>query len=655
MDTLLRNIRLSRKLLLILALPMLGFIVLAGLLINDNLKALDINRQIVQATVLAEDVSNLVTMLQRERGGSGVFIGSQGRSMREQLSGFRTDVDQALANLRRSAAVDQRVQGILGQFGELEVLRREVDGLGISGRDSGARYTRLILELIGFTHALGEDVNDVALARALGSLTQFVEMKERAGRERALLGVVFNQNSFDSTLLSSFSRNLGEFQAYWEIFQRSADVAFTRQYEQLMQHPGVQEVTQLQQLAFSVSMGEPLNVNAEHWFQKSTERIDMMAEIEQGLAQAANRLASAGYAAAMRSLVLTLVAVGVALLAVLLLAFVIIHNINQAVTELNRSLGSLAQRDLTARANYRGTDEFGMIAGNLNRMADELNRVIMEIGGATAQVATAAEEASAVTLQTSRGLDQQRQSTELVVTAMHQMSATVRDVARSTNDAAALSSQVNDHAAQGREEIRQTVALIQQLSEQARETAKTIGEVKNESASISSVIDVIRGIAEQTNLLALNAAIEAARAGEQGRGFAVVADEVRSLAQKTQESTGYIQNMVSNLQSGSDKATQSMDTTLATAESGSARVVRAGDLLAEIAEGVAGINDRNIQIASAAEEQSSVAEDINHNVLSINEVAIQVSAGAEQTATTSHELARLAEKLQALVERFRTA
>ncbi|WP_420848999.1 methyl-accepting chemotaxis protein [Pseudomonas jilinensis] len=279
----------------------------------------------------------------------------------------------------------------------------------------------------------------------------------------------------------------------------------------------------------------------------------------------------------------------------------------------------------------------------------------MEIGGATVQVATAAEEASAVTLQTSRGLDQQRQSTELVVTAMHQMSATVRDVARSTNDAAALSSQVNDHAAQGREEIRQTVALIQQLSEQARETAKTIGEVKKESASISSVIDVIRGIAEQTNLLALNAAIEAARAGEQGRGFAVVADEVRSLAQKTQESTGYIQNMVSNLQSGSDKATQSMDITLATAESGSARVARAGELLAEIAEGVAGINDRNIQIASAAEEQSSVAEDINHNVLSINEVAIQVSAGAEQTAATSHELARLAEKLQALVERFRTA
>ena len=201
-----------------------------------------------------------------------------------------------------------------------------------------------------------------------------------------------------------------------------------------------------------------------------------------------------------------------------------------------------------------------------------------------------------------------------------------------------------------------------QLSEHARNllgamqgSTESASRQQRETDSISSVLDVIRGIAEQTNLLALNAAIEAARAGDHGRGFAVVASEVRVLAQKTQESTGDIQQMIANLQAGSDRAARSMQDTLGTVQTGASNVVRAGELLARIAEGVTGISDRNMQIASATEEQSLVAEDINRNVIQINDVAIQVSAGAEQTAATSLELARLAEQQQQLVGRFTLA
>ncbi|WP_418054899.1 methyl-accepting chemotaxis protein [Pseudomonas brassicacearum] len=233
------------------------------------------------------------------------------------------------------------------------------------------------------------------------------------------------------------------------------------------------------------------------------------------------------------------------------------------------------------------------------------------------------------------------------------MSATVRDVAQSTGDAAALSQQVSQSTEKGRKEIEATVRVIQDLSEQADQTAAIIGEVKNESDSISTVLDVIRGIAEQTNLLALNAAIEAARAGDHGRGFAVVATEVRTLAQRTQESTGNIQDMITKLQAGSDRATSSMQETLSKTRTGASNIECAGELLAEIAVGVSSISDRNMQIATAAEEQSAVAEDINRNVMEINDVAIQVSAGADQTAATSRELARLAEHQQVMVSRFK--
>ncbi|KGS13061.1 chemotaxis protein, partial [Pseudomonas coronafaciens] len=281
--------------------------------------------------------------------------------------------------------------------------------------------------------------------------------------------------------------------------------------------------------------------------------------------------------------------------------------------------------------------------------------VIREIGSATAQVATAAEQSSAVALQTSQNVAQQRQGTDQVATAISQMSSTVKDVARSTTDASEMSQRVNASTMQGKAEIENTISLIQGLSLQAQQTSQIIGELKGESNSISSVLDVIRGVADQTNLLALNAAIEAARAGEQGRGFAVVADEVRNLAKKTQDSTVSIQQMIANLQSGSERAAASMQETLGKAQEGASNVVRAGELLEEIAEGIASISDRNIQVASAAEEQSLVAEEIHRNVHDINALVIQVSAGAEQTAVTSRELARLAEQQQGLVGRFKVS
>ncbi|WWF47898.1 methyl-accepting chemotaxis protein [Pseudomonas trivialis] len=634
--------------------PLLGFLAFAGIFIADKSDTLGAMNRAVAATTAAQKFSNVVTTLQRERGASGVFLGSGGKSMQDKLKALRQETDTSIGALR-----GQSSEGIpapneaLRALGELAALRLKVDNLAINNTESGALFTDLIKTLVGFNYSLEASIDDPQILRALGSLNQFVDMKERAGRERVLLGLAFNQNRFDAALLSRFSRNLGEFSGYFEAFQRWAPAAFKSKLDAVLQQPGSLEVARLQRLGFDTPLGNPLNIKPEDWFNLSTSRIDLMAGVEAELGQNVAGLAHHERDNAELSLYVAIATVIVMLIALLWLALVIIRNIKRAVTDVNRTLASLSTRDLTVRTRYTGKDEFGEISRNLDNMALQISGVVSDIGSATTQVATAAEQSSAVALQTSQNVAQQRQGTDQVVTAISEMSATVKDVARITTDAAEMSQRVNASTLQGKTEIDNTVRLIQGLEVQAEQTSKIINELKLESDSISSVLDVIRGVAEQTNLLALNAAIEAARAGEQGRGFAVVADEVRNLAKKTQDSTVSIQNMIANLQSGSDRAAVSMQETLGKAQEGASNVVRAGHLLNEIAEGIASISDRNIQVASAAEEQSLVAEEIHRNVNDINSLVIQVSAGAEQTAATSRELARLAEHQQGLVRQFK--
>ena len=650
----LKNAPLSVKLLLILIFPLLGFLAFSALYVAGKYEILSEMKHTLTASDTAQQISAAVTALQRERGASGVFLGSGGTSMRDALSQFRLDSDAAITSLRSlSAESSAELNEVLGGLNDIVTLRQQVDAQSINSSESGARYTRLIVSLIGYTHSLEARVSDPRILRALGALNQFVEMKERAGRERALLGLTFSQKQLNADQLSRLSRNLGEFAAYQDAFQRRATADFKNQLDSALQQPAAQAASNLQRAAMEKALGETLDTQPEEWFKLSTNRIDLMVQVERALGQNVANLATRARDEAAQSLWLTVAAMLGVLSAVVLLSLLIIRNIKSAVSDVNDTLVALARRDLTAHTHYQGGDEFGVIARNLDHMAQQIKDVIQEIGNAAAQVATAAEESSAVALQTSQNVAQQRQGTDQVATAINEMSATVKDVARSTTEAAEMSRQVNDNTLQGKREIEDTVRLVQALSTQAEQTARIILELKKESDAISSVLDVIRGVAEQTNLLALNAAIEAARAGEQGRGFAVVADEVRQLAQKTQDSTVSIQQMISNLQSGSDRAASSMQQTLDKAQASADNVVKAGELLVQIADGIASISDRNIQVASAAEEQSLVSEEINRNVNDINDLVIQVSAAAEQTAVNSRELASLADHQQQLVSRFK--
>ncbi len=321
---------------------------------------------------------------------------------------------------------------------------------------------------------------------------------------------------------------------------------------------------------------------------------------------------------------------------------------------LKNTVGVIEQQsDLTRRIDIHSNDEIGEMSRNLNNMLDKFQNIVQQVTGSIAQLASAAEEMSAVTLQTSHGIQEQQSQTDQLATAMNEMAATVQEVAKHAVEAATAASTANDESSKGRQVVNDAINIINTLAEGITRSSEAIQRVEADSDRIGSVLDVIRGIAEQTNLLALNAAIEAARAGEQGRGFAVVADEVRTLASRTQESTQEIQTMIESLQAGSKEAVQLMEQSREQAQSGVKQTSKAGDALTAIADEVARINDMNTQIASAAEEQGTVAEEINQNVVTISQVGNESAQGAEQTSRASEDLANLAADLQQMVTQFK--
>ncbi|WP_259640164.1 methyl-accepting chemotaxis protein [Pseudomonas syringae] len=611
-------------------------------------------RRAVTATSAAQKLSNIVTTLQRERGASGVFLGSGGKSMQDKLKTFRQETDKAIVEMRA-----QSIDGVPGlekvnrALDDLIALRLKVDALSINGTESSTRFTDVVKTLIGFSYSLEASIEDPEILRALSSLNQFVDMKERAGRERVLLVQAFNQNRFDAPLLSRFSRNLGEFSGYLEAFQRWSPEIFKTKLNDVMQQPGSLEVARLQHLGFDTPLGDALNIKPEDWFNLATVRIDMMAQVEAELGQTVVSLASNARSAAESSLYIAVGTVILMLVVVLWLASVIIRNIKIAVVDVNRTLIALSTRDLTARTRYTGKDEFGEISRNLDNMAQQISEVISEIGSATAQVATAAEQSSAVALQTSQNVAQQRLGTDQMATAISQMSATVKDVARSTTDAAAMSQRVNISTVQGKAEIENTISLIQGLSLQAEQTSQIIGELKGESNAISSVLDVIRGVADQTNLLALNAAIEAARAGETGRGFAVVADEVRALASKTQSSTGDIQEHIIALQRGAKEAVAAIGIAGRQAKEGLEVLRYSAKRQQTVQASVEQVHAAIGLATQAAVHQAEGAQAVRGRVEVIHAQAEKAAKAVVETTASGKVLNGLAAQLKASLGQFR--
>lgn len=358
--------------------------------------------------------------------------------------------------------------------------------------------------------------------------------------------------------------------------------------------------------------------------------------------------------ASIQSFIITIAIVGlVAVAAILLVATIIIRRINRALERVQVAAKQVAQGDLTLRVNLSGADEFSELSASVDNIVNSFQSVISNMNHSTLQLASSAEESSAVAVQTKQNVVEQQQQTQMVATAIHEFSSTVQEVANSAASAAEASQEAEEATYEGSSVVQQTITQINELNTEIALSSEIIQKLSQQSKEIGTVVDVIDGISEQTNLLALNAAIEAARAGEAGRGFAVVADEVRSLASRTQDSTVEIKAMIQSLQESSADSMQRMEKGTNQAQLTAEMAEQAGISLERIAASVDRINNMNTQIAAAAEQQSTVINEINQNVTTINDISTQTASGAEQSSAATLELARLTEDMKVNVDRFK--
>ena len=495
------------------------------------------------------------------------------------------------------------------------------------------------------------DNNWLPSVMAVGEINQDL-LRVRALTMRLLINRDPQALASNESKLNDVKRNLGAAQKRYEALivlprERELFDRFQAKEKNYLQHQGeVMALSARNQVPEAVT---ELNGEMSQMADELAVTLNELLDLNRSNANQATVLARDVFSESRRWVIGMVLVTGVMTIA---LALLLTRSIVVPLSQSLKLAEGVAEGDLTGDIAISGKDEPARLLQALKTMQQSLRDTIRRISESSSQLASASEELSCVTEDATRGLHQQSQEIEQAATAVNQMTAAVEEVASNAVATSEASRESDRIARHGREQVHQTVLSIESLADDVNTNVERVGDLAQKVYGISKVLDVIRSIAEQTNLLALNAAIEAARAGDAGRGFAVVADEVRALAHRTQQSTREIELMIGGIQQGTEEAVSSMQQSNSRAHTTLEVAKAAGVALEDIATAFTQINERNLVIASASEQQAAVAREVDRNLMNIRDLAMQSSAGANQTSAASQELSRLAVDLNTMVARF---
>jgi methyl-accepting chemotaxis protein len=660
-----KNLAIRTKLFLMILAPVMGLLLFSGLNIKDRYVVRQSLLQTKALTGLGVKVGSLTHEIQKERGYSSGFINAKGEKFRDDLIKQREKVDAELKKVKDYLAADAgafaAVQGSLKAAGsgldKLSATRGGIDSLKLSGAESFSFYTELIDSYLNVVAVVATTSGKREVMRQATAYYAFVRAKEETGKERATLNAVLAADRFDDEKFQrSFVIQAAQ-TTFLDVFRKFGSAASLKAFDEKAASPAFKKADELRSAILAKGMAGGFGVAAEAWFAIITDKINAMKEVEDVLTGEILATADALARDAGRALVMSIGLTALLVLLTFSLGFIIMLGITRPLSRMLHMLKDIAEGegDLTRRLKVDRSDELGEVSLWFNRFVDNVHGIVSQLSGNTQQISTSSAQLNSTAEQIATAAEEVASQSGTVATASEEMSATSNDISRSCAQAAASSNRASETAQGGAQVVQQTLIGMQKIAERVRESAQTVQSLGARSDQIGAIVGTIEDIADQTNLLALNAAIEAARAGEQGRGFAVVADEVRALAERTTRATKEIGEMIRAIQNETGAAVGSMELGVQEVEGGMESSRKSGEALQNILSAISDVSQEIHQIATAAEEQTAVTGEISSNIHQINDVVSETATGAHQTAGAAAHLSTLATELQQIVGRFKLA